>query len=445
VVKATGTEAVQGVVNLAKEIQMPLIPVSSPGGPRFRGDTIACQGGAILDLSGLNKILNIDRKDKIAVIEPGVTFDRFDAALRKEGLRAFKPLMPKKNKSVLASCLEREPVVVPREHWDATDPLSTVEVVFGTGDVFRTGSAAGPPAELDKQLESGLRQCFAAGPGSTSLSRVVQGAQGTMGVVTWGSVVCGILPEMSEMFFVASESLDPLIDLSYRISRQRLGEEHFILNSFQLATMVAAPEDIDAGSRELPAWILVVNLTAAGMLPEEEMAYQEQDLRELAQARGLSATKSVGGISGKALMQLLDDPPEQFYKMKYKGAFQDVFFTTTLNKTPGHLSLMEKQVKRWYPLTQMGVYLQPMVQGASCHCEFNFMYDPSDAARKAEIKALCLCAGEALSRHGAFFSRPYGPWADLAYGMNGGATELLKKVKKMLDPEGILNPGRLCF
>ena len=53
VVKAQSTEEVQQLVKLANEKSIPLIPVSSPGGPRFHGDTIPSQGGVILDLSGM--------------------------------------------------------------------------------------------------------------------------------------------------------------------------------------------------------------------------------------------------------------------------------------------------------------------------------------------------------------------------------------------------------
>ncbi len=441
-VKPGNTEEVQRIVKLANEKNIPLIPVSSPGGPRFRGDTIPSQGGVIVDLSGMNKILNIDRKDKVAVIEPGVTFDQLDHGLRAHGLRAFKPLMPRKTKSVLASCLEREPIVVPRDHWDSIDPLVTIEVVFGNGDLFRTGSAAGPPAALKDQLEVGLRQVFAAGPGSTSFSRVVQGAQGTMGIVTWGSIVCGILPEITKTFLLASENLLALIDLSYLLSRRRFGEEHFLVNAFQFASMMAGKDDINTLAEALPPWILVMNLTSAGMLSDERMSYQEKDFREMALARGLEVRTSLEGISGQALMQALDNPSEQFYKMKYKGAFQDIFFTTTLDKTPGHIGVMEGAAKGRYPSTEIGVYLQPIVQGSSCHCEFNL---PCEPAKKASMEALYLDASTKLAHDGAFFSRPYGPWADLVYGMNGEATALLKRVKQMLDPKGIMNPGKLCF
>ncbi len=445
VVKVKSTEQVQNVVNLAREKNVPLIPVSSPGGPRFRGDTIPSQGGVILDMSGMNKILNIDRKDKMAVIEPGATFEQLEQALRTQGLRAFKPLMPRRTKSVLASYLEREPVVVPKDHWDSIDPLVTIEVIFGTGDLFRTGSAAGPPAGLKEQLEKGLTQCFPAGPGSTSLARILQGAQGTMGVVTWGSVVCGILPEITKTFFLTSDNLDPLIDASYVFSRRRFGEEHFLVNAFQFATMMADKDDIPSLSEALPPWILVLNLTASGMLPEDQMDYQEKDLQEIAQERGLEVRTSVGGVSVKALMNQLDNPPEQFYKMKYKGAFQDIFFTTTLDKTPGHIALMEGLSEHRYPTTEMGVYLQPLVQGTSCHCEFNLMYEPADTVKKAKVKDLYAEASKRLAHDDAFFSRPYGSWADMVYDMNGEATALLKKFKKMIDPAGIMNPGKLCF
>jgi FAD/FMN-containing dehydrogenase len=442
VVKVTSAEEVQKLIELAKERNIPLIPVSSPGGPRFRGDTIPSQGGVVLDLSGMNRILNIDRKDRIALIEPGVTFEQFETALRPQGLRALKPLMPRKTKSVLASCLEREPIVVPRDHWDSIDPLVTTEVVFGTGDLFRTGSAAGPPAGLKEQLELGLRQVFASGPGSTSLSRVVQGAQGTMGIVTWGSIVCGILPEMMKTFFLAADTLDRLIDVSYAFSRRRFGEEHFLVNAFQFATMMAKRDGIKTLSEALPPWVLVLNLTASGMLPEKRMDYQEHDLREIAQAGGVEVRSSVAGVSGTTLMKTLDNPPDEFYKMRYKGSFRDIFFTTTLDKTPGHIALLYETAKGRCPTTEIGVYLQPIVQGSSCHCEFNLPCEPS---KKAALEPLCLDASTRLAHNGAFFSRPYGPWADLAFGMNGDATALLKKVKKMLDPEGIMNPGKLCF
>jgi FAD/FMN-containing dehydrogenase len=46
---------------------------------------------------------------------------------------------------------------------------------------------------------------------------------------------------------------------------------------------------------------------------------------------------------------------------------------------------------------------------------------------------------------GAYFNRPYGPIVDELYRRNGDYTALLKRLKKLFDPNYILNPGNLCF
>ena len=106
--------------------------------------------------------------------------------------------------------LEREPVVMPKYHWDIADPLCNVEIVYGSGDLFRTGAAAGP-GTLEEQWEVGGAQKEAAGPSSASWYRVIQAAQGTMGIVTWVSARCEIIPQMEEPFLAGSNDLDKIM------------------------------------------------------------------------------------------------------------------------------------------------------------------------------------------------------------------------------------------
>jgi FAD/FMN-containing dehydrogenase len=98
-----------------------------------------------------------------------------------------------------------------------------------------------------------------------------------------------------------------------------------------------------------------------------------------------------------------------------------------------------------YPYSDIGCYIQPMVQGRGCHCEFNLFCDASDAGEVAEVKSLFLEASETFIRSGAFFSRPYGPWADMVYSRYATGVTSLKKLKDIFDPINILNPGKLCF
>jgi FAD/FMN-containing dehydrogenase len=98
-----------------------------------------------------------------------------------------------------------------------------------------------------------------------------------------------------------------------------------------------------------------------------------------------------------------------------------------------------------YPSGAMGVYLQPLVQGSTCHCEFNLFYDPEDLARTAAVRRLAVSAIDPLAASGAFFSRPFGEAARLIMNRDAATVETLKRVKAIVDPAGILNPGKLCF
>ena len=73
VVRPSNADEIQRIVNLANETRTPLVPVSS-GPPHFRGDTVPGIGGAVIvDLSGMKRIVRIDRNNRVAMVEPGVT------------------------------------------------------------------------------------------------------------------------------------------------------------------------------------------------------------------------------------------------------------------------------------------------------------------------------------------------------------------------------------
>ena len=172
VVKPKSVEQIQRIVRLANEKKISLIPVSSKA-PRFRGDTVPTNNhSVVVDLSGMKKILRMDRRNRVAIIEPGVTFGELREAAAKHGMKVLMPLVPRATKSVLGSYLEREPILIPRYHWDMTDPLLCTEVVFGTGDLFRTGSAAGP-GTLEEQwaAETSSPHSVETRPGTPRLTR----------------------------------------------------------------------------------------------------------------------------------------------------------------------------------------------------------------------------------------------------------------------------------
>jgi FAD/FMN-containing dehydrogenase len=448
VVWPRNTADVAAIVKLANETLTPLVPVSS-GAPHFRGDTIPGIGGAIIvDLSGMKKIIRVDRNNRVAMFEPGVSFDELIPATAKEGLRLNLPLLPRKSKSVAGSLLEREPVVMPKYQWDIADPLACVEIIFGTGDMFRTGAAAGP-GTLEEQWAAGGAQKEAAGPSAFSLYRVIQGAQGTMGIVTWASTRCELIPGLEEPFLVGSSKLDRLLEMVHWLIRLRLVNECFMLNNACLATIMAKqwPGDYRKIKDALPPWVLFFSIAGYEYFTVERVAGQIIDMKEIAQRAGLEPLQTLGEVSAYELSEVIKGPSvEPYWKLRHKGACYDVFFLTAYDNLHGLLDVMYAEAQiTGYPTSDMGIYIQPIVQGTSCHVEFNLIYDPDNRAECARVRELSDQAVTSLMAKGAFFSRPYGTAARTIINRDAATVAALKKVKSILDPGNIMNPGKLCF
>ena len=239
VVRPGSAEEVQQIVAWANETATPLVPVSS-GGPHFHGDTVPSVPGAVmLDLRRMDKILRVDRRNRMVVIEPGVTYPQLQAALAEEGMRVTPPLLPRANKSVVASLLERQPTLIPRYNFHLPEPLRSCGVVWGNGETMFTGEAGTGPESLEAQWQAGGVQADPKGPAQTDFFRLLTGAQGTMGVVTWAAVKCELLPAAHEYLFAAAAELDELVDFTYRLDRVRLGDEVLIVNDAYLARLLA--------------------------------------------------------------------------------------------------------------------------------------------------------------------------------------------------------------
>jgi FAD/FMN-containing dehydrogenase len=446
IARPQSTEEVHEIVKWANRTATPLIPVSS-GPPRFRGDTVPGLGGVVIDLSRMKRIIRINRRNRVAMIEPGVTFTELQPELEKEGLRLPMPLCPRRSKSVLGSCLEREPTTIPKYQWDISDPLLCTEVVFGSGDLFRTGEAAGP-GSLEDQWASGQAQTNPMGPFQIDFFRLIQGSQGTMGIITWATVKCELLPRLQKTFLVASQRLEDLLDFAYRLLWARLGDELLILNNFNLATILAKDRDeIKALRDTLPPWVLIVCVAGYERLPRERVEYQEKDVMDTAPHFGVEPLTTIPGARTEDVLEALSTvSAEPYWKLKYKGGCHDIFFLTTLGKAPEFVARMHQiAATAGYPSTDIGIYLQPQIQGRACHCEFNLSCDPGNPKEVEKVRHLFFDASRELMAMGGFFSRPYGPWAEMAYNRDGQSAIALRKVKGIFDPNNVMNPGKLCF
>ena len=438
IVYPSDTEQLRQVVQLAASHETRLIPVSSAAGPRRRGDTISDTPAVVVDLSGMSRVINVDGRDAIALIEVGVTFARFAAALKPHGLRPYQPLQPRAAKSVVAAFLEREPTTVPGKHWDSADPLGGMEAVFGSGDIFRTGGAS-MPGKIEDSLAIGNRQMYSLGPSHTDFGRVLQGSQGALGIVAWASVYCQPIPALEVPLFATSDQLEKLIELCYRLLRRRIEGQLFLVNAMQLALILAADgHEFESLKRSLPAWTVYLELTAPDYFPEESIAYQrallDADVAEL----GVSLAPELAGMSGAHMAAVLRDYPEKPRSAQLGMAVQEVFFLSQLDRLPMHINAVAEFGKD----RDCAIYIQPMVHGVNAHCQFSYL---APASQADDLVKLARSVAQRCAETGGFFSRPYHPWADIPFARDPHIVPLLKKAKNMLDPHGVLQPGALSL
>jgi hypothetical protein len=192
---------------------------------------------------------------------------------------------------------------------------------------------------------------------------------------------------------------------------------------------------------------LIISISGYDYFPEKRIEFQRADIADLANEFGLTLREKLANLEGSELLNVLRRPSgDPYWKLRFKGASHDLFFLTTLDRTPKFVSLMQDVLREHrYPPQDLGVYLQPIQHGRSCHCEFQLPYREDDLAENERIKRLSNHAARVMVEHEAFFSRPYGAWAQMVYPGCLDTVDALKKVKHVFDPANVLNRGKLCF
>ena len=157
------TEEVSGVLRYAHENRIPVTPRGA--GTNLVGSTVPIQGGIVLDLSRMNRILELDKDTMTAVVEPGILLQDFQAFVEREGL--FYPPDPGEKASSIGGNISTNAGGMRAVKYGVTrDYVRGLEVVLADGTVLNVGG---------KQVKdaSGL-----------SLKHLLIGSEGTLAVIT---------------------------------------------------------------------------------------------------------------------------------------------------------------------------------------------------------------------------------------------------------------------
>jgi hypothetical protein len=399
----------------------------------------------------MNQIPLLDEKNLMAVVEPGVTYAQLQEYLLVRGYRVMIPFGAAPGRSVLTSYLERDPVMAAASFEYGNALIMDTEIILPTGELLRTGVWS----TADKA--GGFM-----GPVRHLLYRLWTGAQGTLGIMTKMCIQIHQVIRAKKIFFLTFQHLADALGPLAGIQRREIGLECFLINAFNLAAMLADDWDVPDSfptprvpssafvrmKEELPAWTMVIVVQGAPRHPEEKIAYEEEALREECERLNVHITESIPGIPGLACVMEAEllRPWRVLKKFHYQGSVHDLNYAVPLKK----VALMESVIKETcrsdgYNPADLGGYLLPVERGRAVHCEFDLHCDLSNLSEAATVKQVWLKASEALINRGAYFSRPYGPWAAMMYRRSGSYTRKLKEIKDEVDPNHIMNPGKLCF
>ena len=451
IVFVKNVKEIQEVVVFANGHKIPIIPFSS--GQNFHGATIPNHGGLILDMSKMNKIIEIDQRNRFAVIEPGVTYTQLQEELIKRGFRIMVPLGVPPTRSVLSSRIEKDPVLAAASFEYGNDLFMDTEIVLPSGELFRTGSWS-----VSKNAVGGP-----LGPVSMLIYRLWMASQGTLGILTKMVVKIENLSKTNKVFFLPFDRIEDTIEPIQRIQRLELGMECFALSSFNLAAILtrdwAIPEnfpcektvssEFESLRERLPKWTLIVCLSGLPYFPKEKIAYEEADLKDVCLEVDLEPSSTVATIKGlgETIQKELLHPWGILKKFRYKGSVHDVSFYSPLNKVSRfNAFIRELADKHGYATENIGGYMLTIERGRSAYCEFDYYCDLDDPEETEQVKKLWLETYKTLADGGAFLAKLYGPIAEIVYRQTASTyIEKLRQLKEELDPNNIMNPGKLCF
>ncbi|MFX0163372.1 MAG: FAD-binding oxidoreductase [Candidatus Hodarchaeota archaeon] len=175
VVLPSSTEEVSKILSLASQSRIPVVPRGS--GTCLSGGAVPIKGGIVVDLSHMNKILEIDMENFQVFVEPGVVHADLNRELSKYGL-FFPPDPASQDVCTIGGCLANNAGGPRAVKYGVTrDWVLGMEVVLPSGEILWTGSQT--------------RKCVSF----YDLSRLFIGSEGTLGIITKALLKVTPLPE----------------------------------------------------------------------------------------------------------------------------------------------------------------------------------------------------------------------------------------------------------
>ena len=390
------------------------LPVTARGsGTGLSGAAVPRRGGLVVSFERMNRILEIDDGNNVAVVQPGVTLAGLDAAAAQAGL--VYPVFPGEMSASLGGTIATNAGGMRAVKYGVTrQHVLGLEAVLASGEVFRAGGK-------HVKVSSGY-----------DLTQLIIGSEGTLALVTEATV--RLYPRLPWQATVLAPfaSLEQVTAAVPRIVASGLGP--LILEYVDMLTMAAitASEDLDLG---VPA---AVRETALAYLVVMAEARSEErlgaDVEELAGQLDDLGAADVYVLPAPAARRLIEARERAFWTAKGAGADDIVDAVVPRAAMAGFLA----------EVTQIAGRRGGLVLGAGHAGDGNVhlaVFEPDPAKRTGllrEIFAAAVSRGGAVSGEHGIGTAKKSYFLELA---DPVAVDLMRRVKQAFDPRGILGPG----
>lgn len=427
ILRVSNLHDLRAVVGIAARAEIPVIP-------RIAGAQLVYppRGGWILDLAGMNRICDLDLRAQVAVLEPGVTFGQLAEVLehRRTGLTIGTPLSIG-DTSVVATCLVDGLGSLSMRHGGMGEWLTGVEVVRGDGTLLRTGAwAAGAPP-------------FARAP-LPDLTGLFVSMQGTTGLVSKAAVRLWPAPAVHERWFLLYHDRRDALRALGELPRLEILDDAGALfwPGLKMLLGVESPRDRDPAEPEVIAYL---DLGAC----DRDLLAAKRAVLERALARARRAGARFDGPIAAADLAALDPrlarlaraPTRLDFLRDRRGAVTWVTLYGPIENVAAACDA-GTAVLADHGLPPL-VVARPTKGGQFGVLRFVEVLDPASEADRARVLACNQALCDLLRTRGYVMYRMPG-WAFDRYRehLDPGFVRLVGEVRRLLDPGGIMNPGR---
>jgi len=406
---------VAAVAELCSERLVPL--VARGAGTGQTGGSVPLRGGVVLSLERLNRILEIDQDNLLAVVEPHVRTGDLQEAVERVGL--FYPPDPASLKESVIGGNVAENAGGPRafKYGTTRQYVLGLEAVLATGEIIRTGSKA-------------VKNVV-----GYDLTRLLVGSEGTLAIIT--QIVLRLIPKPPSRVTIRAsfDALRPAVDAVSELLRARV--------------IPATIELIDRDSLEAVRAYLHASLappgTGAVLLIEadgfaEAVAEESRLVEAACRAAGATeVTRAADEAAREELWRVRRELSPALKAISEKKLNNDV--VVPRGRVPELFDLVE-EIRR-----DSGLPVACFGHAGDGNIHVNLMLDPlqPDATARGEravrtlFEGVVALEGSISGEHGIGFSKaPY-----LSIELSPTEISLMRSIKQVFDPHGVLNPGKI--